>query len=97
MVERIAEFVPEKVKALVLDADDTATRGTQDIKTAAWEELFHDKLDKLVEARELYERSGAGDRYNMIAHIIDEPQGSCRDNENVKNFAGEFEELIQTK
>ena len=87
----IAEFAPEKVKVLVFDIDDTVTRGTLGIKVDTWRELFADRLDQLQEARELYEFTGKGDRYNIIAHTIGEPQEDCQTNPKVEEWAKRFE------
>lgn len=87
----IAQFSSKKLKVLVFDVDDTVTRGTLGIKVAVWEDLFKDKAEKLTEARELYEATGRGDRYNIIAHIIGEPQETCRENAKVLAWADRFE------
>tara|TARA_B100002051_G_scaffold276771_2_gene327806 strand:- start:4938 stop:5636 length:699 start_codon:yes stop_codon:yes gene_type:complete len=91
----IAEFQPERIKVLVFDVDDTVTRGTLGIKIETWKRLFADQLDRLQEARELYEFTGLGDRYNIIAHVIEEPQEDCRDNKRVEEFAERFDEMTQ--
>lgn len=93
----IAEFNPDRIKALVFDVDDTITRGTSGIKISVWEELFKSRLDLLQEARELYEYTGKGDRYNIIAYVIGEPQENSRDNKKVKELADKFEEMIQKR
>lgn len=80
---------------IVFDVDDTVTRGTTDIKLSAWDVLFSDKLDLMQEARELYEYTGNGDRYNIIAHVIGESQEGCKDNVEVQKWADKFEEITQ--
>lgn len=87
----IARFGLEEVKVLVLDVDDTVTRGTSGAKSKVWDQLFADRMNKLQEARELFESTGKGDRYNMIAHVIGEPQEKCRENQKVKKWADKFE------
>ncbi|MDC1205244.1 HAD family hydrolase [Candidatus Pacebacteria bacterium] len=96
MSDGIAEFAPEEIKAIVFDVDDTVTRGTLGIKTQAWDTIFNDRLDRLQEARELYEYTGKGDRYNMIAHVLGEPQEGCVENPKVIEWANKFETEIQT-
>lgn len=93
----IAKFIPEKIKILVFDVDDTITRGTLGIKLQAWKDLFADCLDTLQEARELYEFTGKGDRYNMIAHIVGESQEDCRKNKKVIEWASKFEKMSLAK
>ena len=97
METHISEFAPEKIKIVVFDVDDTVTRGTLGIKTAVWEEIFSDRLDKLEEAREIYEHTGKGDRYNMIAHVVGEPQENCRENSEVISWANKFESLTSER
>lgn len=92
----IAEFNLEEIRIVVFDVDDTITRGTFGIKKEAWNTLFHDNLDLLQEALELYEYTGKGDRYNIIAHIIEEPQEGCTENSLVQEWAEKFEIIIQT-
>ncbi len=89
----IAEFSPEKIKVIVFDIDDTVTRGTLGIKVDTFKQLFADRLDKIQEARETYEFTGKGDRYNIIAHTISEPQENCQDNPKVEEWAKRFEEI----
>lgn len=93
----IAPFNPETIQVLVFDVDDTVTRGTLGIKTKVWDELFSDKLSELQEARELYEYTGKGDRYNMIAHVVGESQEGCRENEKVIEWAEKFESMTMVR
>ncbi|GEM_PF-2489978 len=91
----ISKFSPGKIKVLVFDVDDTITRGTLGIKVDCFKTLFPDKLDLLQEAREKYEFTGKGDRYNIIAHVLGESQENCRYNELIVILADKFEGMIQ--
>ncbi len=93
--DMIADFNPDTIKAVVFDVDDTITRGTIAIKAEAWDVLFPNKQELVREARELYEYTGKGDRYNIIAHIIGAPQDNCFDNEAVQQWAQRFEATVQ--
>lgn len=95
LVKNIAAFNPEKIKVLVFDVDDTLTRGSMEIKIKVLKKLFYDNLDRLQEAREIYEFTGKGDRYNIIAHVIDEPQDDCSVNKKVEVLANKFELMTQ--
>jgi len=94
---KLAEFDRSKIKIVVFDVDDTVTRGTLGIKIAVWEDLFKDEAEKLREAREIYEATGRGDRYNIIAHIIGESQENCRENPKVVVWANRFENESMTR
>ncbi|MCB9809996.1 HAD family hydrolase [Candidatus Nomurabacteria bacterium] len=92
----VSDFSPDKIKVLVFDVDDTITRGTLEIKVKVFEKLFPNKLDRLQEGRELYEFTGKGDRYNIIAHILEKPQKGCRDEREVQLYANKFETMTQS-
>lgn len=97
MKNNISQFNAKKLKVLVFDVDDTITRGTLQIKINTFKEIFFDRLELLQEARELYEYTGLGDRFNIIAHVIGEAQDSCRENILVTKIANEFEEKVTEK
>lgn len=96
-VPGISEFIPEKVIVTVLDVDDTVTRGTQKIKQESWPILFPEKPDLLKEALDMYESTGAGDRYNIIAHVIGVEQDECLNSPEVAQYVSQFEELTMLK
>ena len=90
--KEMATFNTEKIKIIVFDVDDTLTRGTLGVKIGVWKDLFFDQLEKMQEARELYEFTGKGDRYNIIAHVIDVPQSEAHEDNEVAELAKKFEE-----
>lgn len=91
----ISAFDVEKIKVLVFDVDDTVTRGTLAIKVNVFKKLFADNLNALQKAREVYEFTGKGDRYNIIAHVLNQSQENCRCNDLVQEYACKFEKLTQ--
>ena len=97
MKNNISQFDSKKLKVLVFDVDDTVTRDTLEIKINTFKEIFSGRLELLQKARELYEYTGLGDRFNIIAHVIGEPQDSCRENILVTKIAKEFEEKVTEK